>query len=123
MLFGNNSSPSAEAVGDLVSNLTTVTSSESAGNSSHFPSDLNTTNTVVTMVVEFLLESAEDTDPDELLPFNEVSPARPKKCLAIQDKGSKFLRNLKGEAYSSHSLSLAKLLLTIIYYIVLQLCA
>ncbi len=74
MLFSSNSTPSITAVEMLISNLTTITSVEATGSSSHFPSDLNTTNVVVTMVVDYLLESI--ADPDELLPLNEVSVAR-----------------------------------------------
>lgn len=73
MVFSGNSTPSFESVENLVSNLTVVTSADTTGNSSHFPSDLNTTNAVVTMVVDFLLESSEQADPGSLLPFNEVS--------------------------------------------------
>lgn len=59
--------PDAAAVDMLISNLTMITSFEARENLPHFPSDLNATNAVVTMVVNFLLQS------EEIMTINEVS--------------------------------------------------
>ena len=72
MLFSSNFTPSTEDVEMLVSNMTRVTSVETTGDTSHFPLDLKTTNMVMTMVMEFLLDSTGQDNPEELLPFNEV---------------------------------------------------
>ena len=73
MLFSNASmTPIYDSVENLVLDLTVATSQETSENGTHFPSDLNTTNTVVTNIVNYLTSSATLTNPLNKLPFHEV---------------------------------------------------
>ena len=69
LLFGNGSNATYSDVASLILDLSNATSisSEQLG---LFPSDINTTNHVVSDIIDFLISSAES---GELLPFNSVS--------------------------------------------------
>lgn len=73
MLFNNASmTPTYESVDSLVSDLTVATSQVTSNNRTHFPSDLNTTNTVVANVLDYLTTSASGTGLNSILPLHEV---------------------------------------------------
>ena len=71
-VFNSNSTPTYNEVNGLIMNLTEATSTNTAQNTTHFPQDLNTTNFVVTMVLDYLNESLSANRSAEPLPFNEV---------------------------------------------------
>ena len=63
---------SYEEVDDFVGTLTMATSQMTSGNATHFPRDLNTTNSIVADVIDYLMTTAASAEPGELIPFNEV---------------------------------------------------
>ena len=72
MFRGGSSRTSSSAVESLVTNLAVATSTETTANTSHFPSDLSVANAVAARVVDFLLDSVEQDDSSQPLPFTEV---------------------------------------------------
>lgn len=78
LLFSNGSNATYSDVANIISDLSSASRTDKVG---LFPSDINTTNHVITDIIDFLTDTA--AEPDGLLPFNDVGVCKSTSLVII----------------------------------------